>query len=121
MDFIHEVWRKTTVGADASLECAGNSEAFQLAVKSVRSSGRVILVGIGGPAEFHIKELVIRELEIKGSMVYWNEFAESLELLRLHNINTKGIVTKVVPLQDIQAAFTDLINSRDQIKVLVAH
>ncbi len=121
VDFINEVWRKTMVGADASLECAGNSEAFQLAVRSVKSSGRVILVGIGGPAEFPTKDLVIREIEIKGSMVYWNEFAESLELLRQHKINTKGIVTKIVPLQDIQAAFIDLIHSRDQIKVLVAH
>ena len=81
----------------------------------------MILVGIGGPAEFSIKELVVREIEIKGSMVYWNEFADSLDLLRQHKINTKGIVTKVVPLQDIQAAFTDLLNSRDQIKVLIAH
>ena len=120
-DFLQEVWRKTVIGADASLECAGNSEAFQLAVRSVRSSGRVILVGIGGPAEFSIKELVVREIEIKGSMVYWNEFADSLDLLRQHKINTKGIVTKVMPLQDIQAAFTDLLNSRDQIKVLIAH
>jgi (R,R)-butanediol dehydrogenase/meso-butanediol dehydrogenase/diacetyl reductase len=120
-DFVHAVWRKTTVGADASIECAGNPEAFHLAVKSVRSSGRVILVGIGGPAEFPTKELVMREIEIKGSMMYWNEFPQSLELLKLHKINTKGIVTKIVPLKDIQAAFTDLLHSRDQIKVLMSH
>ena len=71
--------------------------------------------------EFPTKELVIREIEIKGSMVYWNEFAESLELLRLQKINTKGIVTQIIPLKDIQATFTDLLHSREQIKVLVAH
>jgi len=46
-DFVQAVLRKTAIGADVSFECAGNSEAFQLAVRSVRSSGRVILVGIG--------------------------------------------------------------------------
>ena len=120
-NFLHTVLRKTAIGADVSFECAGNSEAFQLAVRSVRSSGRVILVGIGGPAEFPTKELVMREIEIKGSMMYWNEFPQSLELLKLHKINTKGIVTKIVPLKDIQAAFTDLLHSRDQIKVLMSH
>ena len=101
-DFPKEARRKTAGGADISFECVGSSEAFQLAIKSVRPNGRVVLVGIGGPAEFVIKELVTRELEIKGSMVYWNEFADSLELLKLRKINTAAIITKLVPLKDIQ-------------------
>lgn len=120
-DFPKEARRKTGGGADISFECVGSSEAFQLAIKSVRPNGRVVLVGIGGPADFVIKEVVTRELEIKGSMLYWNEFAGSLELLKLRKINTAAIITRVVPLKDIQKTFTDLLHSRDQIKVLVAH
>ncbi len=119
-DFRREVRRQTTVGADVCLECVGSHDAFQLALRSVRPSGRVVLVGLGGPTEIIIRELVYRELEIKGSIIYWAEFSHGLELLRQHRLNTEGIVTKVIPLSDIQEGFTDLLMARNHIKVLVA-
>jgi len=119
-DFRREVRRETGIGADVCLECVGSGEAFQLALRVVRACGRVVLVGGSGPTEIITGELLRRELEIKGSLGYWTEFPDGLELLRLHKIKTEGMVTRVVPLSEIQETFTGLLQVRNDIKVLVA-
>ena len=119
-DFRREVRRQTGIGADVCLECVGSAEAFQLAIRVVRACGRVVLLGGSGPTEIIPGELLRRELEIKGSLGYWTEFADGLELLRLHKIKTEGMITKVVPLSDIQGIFSELLQVRNHIKVLVA-
>lgn len=85
-DFRREVRRQTGIGADVCLECVGSAEAFQLAIRTARACGRVVLLGGSGPTEVIPGELLRRELEIKGSLGYWTEFADGLELLRLHKM-----------------------------------
>lgn len=119
-DFRHAVRQQTGIGADVCLECVGSAEAFQLAIRAIRPCGRVVLVAGSGPTEIIPGELLRRELEIKGSLGYWTEFADGLELLRLRMIKTEGMITKVVPLSDIQGAFNELLQARNHIKVLIA-
>ena len=119
-DFRRAVREQTGFGADVSLECAGSAESFQLAIRVVRPGGRVVLIAGSGPTEISPSQIMIRELEIKGSLGFWNEFADGLELLRLRKIDTSGMITKVVPLSDIQEAFEELLRVRKHIKILVA-
>ena len=119
-DFRRAVRQQTGIGADVCLECVGSSDAFQLAIRCVRPCGRVILVAGSGPTEIVPGELLRRELEIKGSLGYYTEFMDGLELLRLGKVNTEGMITKVTSLSDIQQTFSELLQARNQIKVLVA-
>lgn len=119
-DFRRRVRQETGIGADICLECVGSAETFQLAIRTVRAQGRVVLVAGGGPTEIIPGQLLRRELEIKGSLGYWTEFADGLELLRLRKIEIKGMITKVVPLSDIQETFSEMLQVRKHIKVLVA-
>ncbi len=119
-DFRREVRQQTKIGADACLGCADSAEAFQLAIRSVRPCGRVVLIAGSGPTEIIPNELLRRELEIKGSFGYWTEFADGLELLRLRKIKTEGMITKVAPLSDISQVFDELLQARNQVKVLIA-
>jgi len=119
-DFRRTVRRETGIGANASLECAGTAEAFQLAIRSVRPCGRVVLVAGSGPTEIIPSELMRRELEIKGSLGFWTEFADALELQRLRMVDTREMATKVVSLDETQEAFQELLQVRKHIKILVA-
>jgi (R,R)-butanediol dehydrogenase/meso-butanediol dehydrogenase/diacetyl reductase len=119
-DFRRIVRKETGIGADVALECAGSSEAFQMAIRSIRPSGRLVLVGISGPTEISPAELMRRETEIKGSLGFWNEYADALQLQKLRMVETKEMVTKVVPLNDIQEAFDELLQAKGHIKILVA-
>jgi len=120
-DFIYEVRQLTGGGVHASVECAGSANAFELAFKSVRPGGRMILVSTDfSPREIVPVELVFGELEIKGSYGHWSEFADGLELLRLRKIKTEGLITKVVPLSDVQEVFNELRQASKHIKVLIA-
>ena len=119
-DFRREVRRLTGFGADVSFECVGSPEAFQMATRVIRPCGRVVLLGGSGPTEITPMELLRRELEIKGSLGYWTEFADGLDLLKLRKIKTEGMITRVVPLSDIQGIFSEMSRVRNHIKVLIA-
>lgn len=118
-DFVSKVSQQTGTGADASLVCADSAEATQLAIKVVGPCGRVVLVAAGG--SINPNALTGQELEMKGSRGYSRtQFANGLELLRLRKVETERMITKVVPLSNIQQTFTELLQARNHIKVLVA-
>jgi len=119
-DFRREVRRLTGFGADFCFECVGSPEAFQMSTRVLRPGGRVVLLGGSGPTEIIPMELLRRELEIKGSLGYWTEYANCLDLLKLRKIKTEGMITKIVPLSDIQDIFSEMSRVRNHIKVLVA-
>lgn len=119
-DFRRAIREHVRVGADAALECVGSPEAFDLAVRAVRPGGRVIMVGAAGqPTPVVLSELMRREIVVKGSLGFWHEFPVSLELQRRREVKTERIITRIVPLSDIQDAFAGLMKARDQVKVLV--
>jgi len=114
------VRKQTGSGVHASLECAGGTSPFDLAVRSVGPGGRVILVSVDvNPKQINSLEIMLGEIEIKGSNCYWSEFADSLELLRLHKIETEGMISKVVSLDDAPGIFNELRETKKYIKVLV--
>lgn len=125
-DFKREVRQQTGgVGADVSLNCARSAVGFQLAMRAVRSGGCVVSTGITEIEEFHPKRASKTGMgvEIKGSMSYtgyFNEFADALDLMRLHMIKTKELITWVVPLNEINEAFNELLRARKHIEVLIA-
>lgn len=120
-DFRREVRRETDwVGADACINCAGDNDAFQLAIGVVRSGGRVIQMGVSsGPLEIPTGSMSGREFELKGSTAYSFEFPEALDLIRKKKINTQEMINLVAPLSDIQAAFDEQMKSRKHVEVLI--
>ena len=111
----HEAVRKLTggQGVDVVLELVANAQTLPSSYQSVKRAGRLVFVGYtpGLPLPVMPHELVRNELEIVGSRANSKqELAETMELVAQGRI--KPIVDRVIPLADIEDAFTALREGR---------
>jgi len=92
------------------IDCTGHPTGISLATTLLEHQGRLVVVGIPGdliPTDF--MTIVIKELTIKGSLVYTPEnYAEALTHLAQGRVPLDEIVTRVVSLDEAPYAIADL-------------
>jgi len=120
-----------TIGPDDSLnsfynkfdviyETSGAPVALAETIRMAAPGGKIVVLGL--PAKEHplSTELIVRkELQILGSMIYTDEFSESIKLLESGKINTTLLTTSRLSLDDLNSALTDF-RSPDRVKTLVS-
>ncbi|HEX2481759.1 MAG TPA: alcohol dehydrogenase catalytic domain-containing protein [Methylomirabilota bacterium] len=108
-------------GVDLVVETAGTAEAVELSlgqVGLVRPGGRVVLTGLPhAPARIEFFWIVRREIDIRGSMIYREEFGEAIALLAEGRVQVEKLLTHRFPLGAIDAA---LAAHRDPASIKVA-
>jgi threonine dehydrogenase-like Zn-dependent dehydrogenase len=57
-------------GADVSFECSGSPGSLDVCLRATRGRGRVVLVGLPGPARIDLAPVWHRELEVVGAYTY---------------------------------------------------
>ena len=114
-----DIQRLTGVGADVAYVCTAAPPVLQQAVDSVKKMGTVMMVGGGGSATVVPELWMWREVQVRGSFGYLDEFPMALDLFSQKRINIDGMISAAVPLGGIQQAFEDLAQPNSQIKVLV--
>ena len=57
-------------GADTSFECSGAPSSLDVCLRATRARGRVILVGLPGPARIDLAPVWHRELDVCGAYTY---------------------------------------------------
>lgn len=107
-------------GADVVFEVAGTRGTALDATRYARTRGRVVFVAIHPepvPADLH--RIFWRELEVLGARVYEREdFERAIELLAAGEIPAEALITRVVQLEDTEAAFGALL-AAEAMKILV--
>jgi L-iditol 2-dehydrogenase len=95
-------------GVDLIVETAGTPEAVELVlgqVGVVRPGGRVVLTGLPhDPARIEFFWVVRREIDVRGSMIYRDEFGEAIALLADGVVRVGALLTHRYPLSAIGAA-----------------
>ena len=108
-------------GVDLVVETAGTAEAVELSlgqVGVVRPGGRVVLTGLPhDPARIEFFWVVRREIDVRGSMIYQDEFGEAIALLAGGVVRVGPLLTHRFPLAAIAAA---LEAHRDPASIKVA-
>lgn len=109
------------IGADVVFECAGVPLSFQTCADYVKSGGQVIVVGINDKdVTFNNFQMVVREIEMKGVLGYYDEFREVIQYLAQGKIWTEPLVSDIIELTDLEEkGFKHLIASQDMVKILV--
>ena len=105
------------------LDCAGSPSSAQLGIELLRPRGRLLLVGLSlAPLQLTAPPIVIKELEIRGVLTYSRQqFQAAIDLLALGVIPVEELITGVVPLSEVEAAFRALsAPGSDQLKILIA-
>ncbi len=57
-------------GADVSFECSGSPSGLDTCLRATRARGRVVLVGLPGPARIDLAPVWHRELDVSGAYTY---------------------------------------------------
>ena len=96
-------------GADLSIEAAGAVASIDLAVRCVRSGGRVILYGIPSKEDrvsFPVLDMIVRQLQIFGACSNPFVWEPLIELVRQGRVNVASLVTHRFPIERFQEAVT---------------
>ena len=94
-------------GADCAFECAGAPEAVVASINCVKRGGRVALVGLTGNKNvaFNTDRIALDEVDVFGVRSSPNAYPELINLIAARKVNVKKLVSRVYPLEQINAAF----------------
>jgi L-iditol 2-dehydrogenase len=104
---IHEI--SAGRGVDTAFEAVGLTPTVDLAMRSVRKGGSVVLVGNVAPKiEFPLQVAVTRELAIHGACASRGEYPACLEMLARGALCADPLISAVAPLSEGSAWFERL-------------
>lgn len=92
------------VGLDVTIEAAGNSAAANFAARLVRSSGKVVLLGVfPGDVSFDMMDLLLKEKQVVGCLSHvWDEdFTTAVDLIDRGRVDCEPFVTDRIALTDV--------------------
>jgi L-iditol 2-dehydrogenase len=107
-------------GADLFLECAGAPPAARLGLQVTRRGGQYTQVGLfPGPFELSFDLIAYKELRVTGSLGQrWTSWRRALALLGQGQVDTKVLVSHVLPITEWREAFC-LFEERKGLKIVL--
>lgn len=90
---------------DVLYECSGAAPALASGIGALRPRGIILQLGLGGDMTIPMQMLTSKELDLRGSFRFHEEFAIGVELMRKKLIDVKPLITHSVPLAEAESAF----------------
>jgi threonine dehydrogenase-like Zn-dependent dehydrogenase len=90
---------------DVVLECSGSAVATSSALKLLAPGGILVVVGAGPEPALDSATILLKEITVRGSYIYNDEFDRAIELLATQQITVADLTTVISPLPDALAAF----------------
>jgi L-iditol 2-dehydrogenase len=109
-------------GVDVAIEAAWADHSIQQAAEMARLGGRLVLVGIPGPDELHIKHSTARRkgLTIRMSRRMKHVYPRGIKLAESGAVDLTGIVSHHYPLSQTPEAYAMNVDYQDQVvKVII--
>jgi threonine dehydrogenase-like Zn-dependent dehydrogenase len=103
---------------DVVLECSGSAAATSSALKLLAPGGILVVVGAGPEPALDSATILLKEITVRGSYIYNDEFDRAIELLATQQITVADLTTVVSPLPDALAAF-DALRAGEIMKALI--
>jgi threonine dehydrogenase-like Zn-dependent dehydrogenase len=113
------------IGADAAevvdvvFECSGSATATSTALKLLAPGGILVVVGAGPDPGLDSATILLKEITVRGSYIYVDEFDRAIDLLATEQISVADLTTVVSPLPDALTAFAAL-RAGEIMKALIA-
>lgn len=97
---------------DALFECSGSPQALAGGVAALRPQGVIMQLGLGGDMTLPMQQITAKELELRGSFRFHEEFAVAVDLMRSGLVDVKPLITHTLPIDEAVSAF-EIANDRD--------
>ncbi|VDM58439.1 unnamed protein product [Angiostrongylus costaricensis] len=105
---------------DVTIECTGAHTCIETAIRTTRSGGVIVLVGVGAlRAELPIIESALREVDIRGVFRYANCYPSAINLVSSGRIDLSGLTRAHYTLENTQEAFHRALKA-DVVKVFIS-
>ncbi len=98
---------------DVLFECSGAAPALASGITAMRPRGIVMQLGLGGDMSIPMQALTAKELDLRGSFRFHEEFSEAVGLMQRGVIDVKPLISHTVTLDDTINGF-ELANDRNQ-------
>ena len=123
VDVVAEVMKITgDQGADVAFECTSVNKVLDQLVAATKPGGVVVIVSIWShPATINVHSVVMKELDVRGTIAYCNDHQETIKLVEEGKLNLEPFITQRIQLQDlISQGFETLIhNNESAVKIIV--
>ena len=123
MDAVQAVLEATAgQGVDVAMEAAWADHSVQQAAEMTRLGGRLVLVGIPGSDNLHLKHSTARRkgLTIRMSRRMKHTYPRAIKLAQSGKVDLNGIVSHHFPLEQTPAAFAlNLAYQDDVVKIVI--
>jgi len=94
-------------------EASGNDRALRSGLDVVAPRGVIVSIGLGGDSTLPLNQLVGKELELRGTFRFHEEFAVAVRFLNEGLIDGRPVISHVVDFDDALKAF-DLASDKSQ-------
>ena len=109
-------------GADVAFECTSVQPALDTLFEAVKPTGVIVVVSIWGhPASLDMQKLVLKEVDLRGTIAYVNSHPETIRLVQEGKVDLAPFITGKIGLDHlIDEGFDTLINRNETaVKILV--
>ena len=86
-------------------ECTGTARALSGAIAAMRPRGVVMQLGLGGDMTVPMMQITVKELDLRGSFRFHEEFATAVKLMQSGLVDVKPVITHTIPLDEAELAF----------------
>ena len=90
---------------DVMFEASGSGKALTSAFDALQPGAVVVQVGLGGSIDLPINTLVAKELELRGTFRFHEEFALAVELISKRLVDVTPLLTGILPFEQAVEAF----------------
>jgi L-idonate 5-dehydrogenase len=105
---------------DVMFECSGAQPALVAAIATMRPGGCIIQLGLGGDMTLPMMAITAKELSLKGTFRFHEEYATAVNLMQKGLIDVSPLLTHTVALENARKGF-ELASDRSQaLKVQIA-
>ncbi len=91
---------------DAAIECSGAPQALAACIAALRPRGTLVQLGLSGDMTVPMMQVTAKELSLKGSFRFHEEFGVAVALMQKGLIDVGPLITHSFPLADFAQAFT---------------
>lgn len=110
-------------GADVAFECSSVQVVLDTLMDALRPTGVLVVVSIWGKrADFDMHKLVMKEIDMRGTIAYVNSHPATIELVESGKIDLSPFITGKIGLDGlVDEGFDTLINRNETaVKILVS-
>ncbi|MER9978104.1 L-idonate 5-dehydrogenase [Mesorhizobium sp. M0085] len=105
---------------DMMFEASGNERAVRAGLDVLKPRGVLVQLGLGGDLSIPQNLIVAKEIEMRGTFRFHEEFGIAVDLINRRRVDVKPLLTGIYPLDEAVAAF-DIAGDRNKsMKVQIA-